>query len=396
MWNVSALGPTLEFDTTNADGSAVERLTDTRFVIVWSDFTATNIYVQSFDLNRTTGEITANDSPLALVGHAFNSYNSAATSIVRLSDTQFAVFWSGEGRDGYCRTFQVDGGGAVTAWGSQLEYDTDAAFATAAVLMHIDGSNARILNVWEGTNSDGFARIITVNMSTGAMTGTGTALEYDNQEGGKPAVVVLSSDKVLVTYSGLDSDLYAVVLSVNTTTWAVTIASGPVELHDGVTVGPSGMNALTLMSASPLIAVSAYDTGAFSGDRYYLQMLDIDDITWAVSPRGSRVYVHANGNVAGARNIARVDDENVLLVYRERGGGSDGFAAVYNADLIGNTLTAGTPLEYEPNTFNDFTLCDMGGNVYVSAFSGIDNDGFVVALQIVESPQNPGAFLQFF
>lgn len=369
-YDISLLGAQLEFDTTDAFDKYAEKLTDTRFVIAWERNTTVKL-LQCFDLNRSTGGITALSTPITFYTGSV-SWSTTPPSIVRLSDTSFAVFWTGAGDDGFCRTFQVNAGtGAITNWGAQVEYDTSNGTYPSAVLMANDGTTARILNAWSGDGNDGFTAIFSVNMSTGAIAVTGTPFEFFAADIRHTSLCKISDTKALVAIAGQSArGGYMRVLDVNTSTWAVTAAGATYDTG----ISSVANNSIEIISDSPLIAVNS-----LYYDRDFLRPVSINDSTWAIANIGSGANVDFSGSTTGQRTILRIDNEHFIIFYSLSIGG---VSETYSIDLSTGATTLIDQQSFIGQAGTRLSAIDMGEGLFVIGYTGAGNDGYVRTLQV--------------
>lgn len=376
-YDVTALDTPLEFDTTRADSKSMVRIPGTdRVAIAWYQST-TLVYVQAFNVNKTTGAITAIGSPLDIEAGT-SSATEAGISLVLIDASNLAVFWVGADADGYCRLLSVDGTGNITANGSVVEYSTDDGRYPTSVLM----DSTHILNVWQASAGfDGFAAIFTVNTGTGSISLTGTRFEFNTSDYSFGNVVKLSATKAVVFYAGVDSDGYATVLDINTSTWAVTAAGATFEFRDA---GNIRGNSIVVMddAGSPMRVVNGWNDSD-AGDSE-IQSFSINTSTWAVTAFGTLLDLSTSGATENyAVTAQKVDDTHALVFYE--GASANGFARVltYNAGTGALTATA-NELNFETNAFqfsSSVAFIETPG-FFVCAWSGLGTDGFVQAFQV--------------
>ena len=358
-YDITALDSALNFDVGNGSWERyTEKLSDTRVLVAWRNGYGSK-QVQTFELNRTTGVLTANSTP-----YEFETDTSAWTanppSITVLDDTHFVIVWTGDFADGFCQTFQVDAGtGAVTSWGTVLEFDPLNGVDNSSVLMANDGTNARILNVWRTASIEGSAIILTVTMSTGAIS-AGTQFVFDTGLAFYQSLAKISDTKAIVTYGGTASDGYAVVLDINTTTWTISNAGSLFEWLPSSTVN---QNSLAIMSESPLVAINAFENSSNFG----LRPLSINDSTWAITNLGSATTGIASVAQTNQKRILfRIDDEHLIVFYK--GDGNDGFVRTYSFNNSTGALTLIDELEFDTSEGAYQSACDMGEGLFVNSW----------------------------
>jgi len=373
-YDITVLGTPEEFFATQENVYSVCKLSDTRFVVAWEVSQGSN-RIQAFDLNRSTGEITPLSTPLTI---SSGTWWNNVSPLISLSATTCILIWQGASGDGFCRTYNIDAGtGAVTVRGSEYEFETTEAENNSAVLMSIDATNARILNVWTRSNK-AYAGILTVTLSTGAVTLTGTAYNIDAQNMIISSVAKISDSKVLVTsrYGASLDKGNAVVLNINTSTWAVTSAGSTFEWISGVSITS---NSAAIISTSPLVAVNNFSDTSDVKTR----PLSINDSTWAVTNLGSVVSLGGDDTNGLQPTVLRVDDTHYVVVV------TDITDKLLNAETYEINTSTGTVTLKDSELLGAYyafqgVVCDMGEGLYVSVWARAVTDAgsYAVAFQV--------------
>ncbi len=172
---------------------------------------------QVFTVNTTTWAVTTAATALDFEGVSA-SYHSCSA----IDGNHFINFWAGDGNDGYAQVFTVNTTTwAVTTANSSLEFDTGQGLWNHSCA--IDGNH--FLNFWRDGNGDARVQVFTVSTSTWAVTTASASLEIDADDGSHFNCVKMSDNKFVVFFAGSGQDGYSQVLSVDTSTWAVTTAN---------------------------------------------------------------------------------------------------------------------------------------------------------------------------
>lgn len=374
-YDITALDTPLGVSTPGAGGIYLRRLSDTKIIGAWEAGLSDKV-VQIFDIDRSTGEITALSSPFSFFT-TFTQWVSESASIVRIDDTHFAIFWMGDGNDGFVRTFEFNPGtGAVSFWGAQLEYDTNNGQNPSAVSMDTN----HILNAWTGPSEDGFARVFEINMSNGNVTGLSTAFEYDTTLSISKHLVMMNDTKAIVAYIGGTTNIQQVrVLDINTSTWAVSGANSSFTFRSNGS--SSKVNIVSLALDSSVVFSTPVD-GSPTGK--LLRPLSINTSTWAVSNLGSEVQVHTGSSESIYNKLLRIDDTHFIVFYT--GNDNDGFARTYEIDPSDGDLTLMDELEFDPTNGTSISITDMGDGLIVASWA---NSGTKLGAFQVEIPQEP-------
>ena len=296
---------------------------------------------------------------------------------IQIDATHYLNLWQGSGADGFAQIFELNAStGAITELGTALEFDTSDNLGIDAILF--DGSN-HVLVTWAGSGADGYAQILTVNLSTWAVTAEGTALEYDTDNGTHPTLAQIDSTHALLCYNGTAGDGFAQVLAVNTSTWAVTEPAAATEFDTGD------------YSFGSLLKVNNDDTRyilfhqGVSADGF-VRILTVNTSTWAVTATSSSEHDTSNGT---HNKAIQLDATHFLNVW---GGGASatGKARVFSVNTTSWAVTGeSTALEYSASAvlWNSLVLLTDDATYYyaVVAYSGADGDGFMQVLAVNKS-----------
>ncbi len=150
----------------------------------------------------------------------------------KIDDTHIIMFWSGPLNVGKTQIFEVN-----TANGSLTPLDTAFQFQAADVLWNkcikIDGTH--FLNVYRGTDNDGFARVFTFDPITYEVSAAAVAYEFDITDSNNMSIAQADANHFICFYTGNDdTDGIATILAVNLSTWAITEPGSPLTFAPGV------------------------------------------------------------------------------------------------------------------------------------------------------------------
>lgn len=380
VYDITQLGSALEFDTTNAGAKYIEKITDTRFVIAWQN-SKTVKYVQCFNLNRSTGAITALSNPLNFYADSidWNEYSESnrPPSIVRINDTKFIIFWTGRGNDGYVQTFQInESTGGITSWSSILIFDYTSGVNNSSCFLLSDSTYTYILNTWYYNSSNTMARVFRITNSTGGITAMGTLKSVGSNNGlSASSIVPISSEKVFMTFSGA-SEASSLVLNINNSTWEVT--SNTILTYYNTSNDPDS-NSAEILSLSPLIGINAFSSGLY--DYAGFQLFNINNSTWEVSTLGGSVTnISTLQQFNSKRIIKRIDDTHFIYFYT--GTGYDGYVRTYEINPSNGVSTLIDEIEFDTSDDRRNSCCDMGDGLFVNSWSGISDDGYVQTFRV--------------
>ena len=123
----------------------------------------------------------------------------------------------GADNDGFAVVLTVNTLDWTITSGTKHEFDTVLGYYNS--LTKIDQTH--YLNAYAGVGNDGFAVVLTVNTLDWTIT-SGTKHEFDIAQGYYNSLAQIDSTHYLNTYMGTDSDGFAVVLTVNQFDWTIT------------------------------------------------------------------------------------------------------------------------------------------------------------------------------
>lgn len=353
--------------------------------------------------------------------------NGLRNFVLPIDSTHWLLAYQTSGGDGFAQVFTVDGSGNVSEVGTGVEFDTADLNHCAACLM--DGSG-HVLVVWSGTGFDGFARILTVNLSTWDVTAEGTAHEFDTTQGVDLGVQKIDSTHALVTFRGVDGDGFALALTINTSTWAVTTTAGTSLEFDTTNANNTSLlklnnddtrylvvytgessdgyaKVLTLASYVPSVTSTLeFDTangmfpraipldtthalvlwaGGATAVDLRAQVLSVNTSTWAITAEGSplSVYTYTTALTEGYpfhMLILYEDGTNYYVAAAYTDNELDGKLQILSVNKSTWAVTLnGSALEFDTSSGLDPALAKVSDSRFITWWGGVSNDGFVRA-----------------
>jgi hypothetical protein len=381
-YDITALSTPLEFDTTNANGKSVVAIPSSdRVLMAWVQ-SSTLIYVQAFDVNTTTGAVTAIGTPLDIETGTTSS-TTTGISLVMIDSSNAFVAWPGVSADGFSQLLSIDGSGNVTTNGSSYEFDIANCEHPSSILW----DSTHILIAWSSTGQDGFAVIVSVDTSTGTLANVGTAFEFDTSLARGINITKLTSTKALITYAatGLGNDAAAVVLDINSSTYDVTAAGSKFVYQSDSTTGNTCNVAAFVEDLSSTIKVVALtrSSDALSTHLMYAYSLIIDTTTWGITTQNSSQFaVAGSSSVEFNAAIRKLDSNNLLIFYT--GADNDGFSAIISYETSTGIVSVYNTLEFDTDNAIYFSqnIPVVDTDKYLMAWAGTANDGFIQSFQV--------------
>lgn len=282
----------------------------------------------------------------------FEATDTNDVKTIAIDDTTYLVIWSGVDSDGFAAVYNVDlTTGAFTLLGGPTEWCiTDA---DAISISRIDSTH--FLIVYQGTSSDGFAQVMTV--SGGSISMNGSPLEFEVSDLVSNSIAMIDANHFFVCYEGVAGDGFAQVLEVNLGTWAVTAVGTPLEFDTG---DAEDISCVAVGDGTHFIVF--WDGLSADG---YAQCLEVNTGTWAVTAAGAS-FVFDNGGSTGYNTCQSLGDgEHFINFWKSTTGGK---VQVFELDTGTFEITAlGTPL----------TFCDTTGAINNASVSVGDGEHFI-------------------
>jgi len=243
----------------------------------------------------------------------------------------------------------------------------DVAKGKTPALIQVDSTH--YLCAYTGDGDDGTAVILTVNTSTWAITKEPpeTPFEFDGLKGKTPALAQIDATHFLCAYAG-DGDIgNAVVLTVDTGTWEVTQGA-----HLVFSIVKGKTPKLSQIDSTHYLCV--YDDNNLG----YAIVLTVNTGTWEVTKESSYQYETVEGKTPA---LAQIDSTNYLCAY-DGGGTGTGWAEILTVDTgTWAITTTGSPYEYDTTLGETPALAQIDSSNYLCAYEGEGSDGYAVVLK---------------
>ena len=222
-WAVTTSASALDIGAGNSPQNWTLKKFDTNHFLYEYRNGATN-YMGIAEVNTSTWAVTTSASAY----NVSTAYQGWLNPAIELIDANHVVSSYMKGSDGsdYLQVFAINTSTwAITAPGSEINIDTYG----NDDLSKIDDTHM-LWCYYEDPDADGYAQIITVNTSTWAITTAAAALEFDTQKGSRNKIAKVDTNHFIHTWEGgASSHGYCEVLEVNTSTWVITTAGASVD-----------------------------------------------------------------------------------------------------------------------------------------------------------------------
>lgn len=277
-------------------------------------------FVQVFEVDLTTYEITLKSTPLTFfAGGTF--YNSC----VKVDSNHYLNFWQdGDAVDGKAQSFAINlSTYAVTAVGSPL------VFKASNVLFNSCGQvdSSHFINFFSDASGFGEAIVVTVNLSTYAVTIFITPITFDGVSNAFNGCIKVDSTHFLNFWRGTGGEGLAQVFNINIGGTSLTALGSAFQFDAGPDVGynsPASFNdGINFMNFWT------------NGNSQYTQVITINASTGAFEALGSPFKFRNNKNGRFNSSVAVGNGINFMNFWVEAG--NEGAVALFNVDLIINS-----------------------------------------------------------
>ena len=227
------------------------------------------------------------------------------------------------------------------------------------------------LNCYQGDGYDGYAVVLEVDTSTWAVTTANSKFEFDTQNNKHNSCVQIDTNHFLNCYSGLGADGYAVVLEVNTTTWAITTASTKFEFDTEDCL----YNSCVQVDTNHFI--NCYQRAGANGNAI---VLEVNTTTWAITT-ASNLFVFDTQTTGRYQSCIKIDTNHFLNCYE--GVDEDGYAVVLEVNTNTWEITTKSIL-FEFDTQKGFynSCVQVDTNHFLNCYQGVDQDGYSIVLEV--------------
>jgi len=291
----------------------------------------------------------------------FDGATGEKPAICQIDATHYLCAYTGSGWDGWAVVLTVDPTDWTVTKGLSFEFDVDSGESPA--LSQIDATHYLCAyGGWDGPT----AVVLTVNPADYTIT-RATPFIFDLDGGKDPALYQIDATHHLCVYEGKWNAGWAVVLTVDTGTWAVTKETS------------LEFDALKGMSPS----LSRIDVDDYlcayrgSGDDGYVVVFTVDAGDFSITMGTPLEFDTKKGH---GPTLSKIDANHFLCAYQ--GDGDDGWAVVLTIDTSNKTITKETELEFDMTKASDPVLSKESDEYYLCAYEGSGTSGTAIVLAV--------------
>ena len=343
-----------EFNVTEGGDPALVQIDSTHYLCAYRGWDGSGQAVV-LNVNPATWVISSNTT------FGYDSFLANNPALIQIDDDNYLCAYEGSDSDGWAVILTVDPITWMLTKGTPFEFDAQEGKTPA--LSKID--NTHYLCAYSGNSDCSWAVVLTVDTGSRLIT-KDTSFEFDTQRGATPALSKIDNSHYLCAYSGKTDDGWSVVLTVNTGTWSVTKET-PFEFdtQEGKTPALSKID-----NTHYLCAYSGKNSDG------WVVVLTVNTSTWAVTKETPFEFDTQKG---GTPALSKIDDDNYLCAYV--GDIDDGWSVVLVVDPSDWEINKGTPLEYDISKGSLPALKRIDSNYHLCAYQGENDDGLAVVLE---------------
>jgi type II secretory pathway pseudopilin PulG len=299
----------------------------------------------------------------------FDDIKGKSPALSKIDDEYYLCTYSGDGDAGWAKVLNVNMSNWHVTTETSLNYETGKAKDSA--LTKIDDNH--YLCAYNGDDDDAWAVVLNVDGATWDITKE-TPFEFDALKGKTPALEKIDDEHYLCAYSGPDKDKgWAVVLAVDSATWDITKET------------PFEFDAVKGKTPALAKIDDEHYLCAYSGDKDkgWAVVLTVDNTTWNITKETSLQFDSKKGKAIALAEIpylpASVSNRtDYLCAYS--GDKDHGCVVTLRVDETTWTITKGNPfdyddaddelIEYEDDKAKTPGLCTIDTIRFLCAYSG--------------------------
>lgn len=378
LYSVTTSNARLEYDTTKALEPSCFVIDSNHFINFWygdSDYQ----YAQVFVVNTSTFAVTT-----AGAKFNFNTTGGYGMSCFKIDTNHFIGFYGGSGSDGYVQAFTVNTTTwAVTTANNPLEFDTDN--CSEVKCYQIDATH--FLGIWSNTSLQ--AQVFTVSTSTWAVTTANSRLQLDGDASGSMSCSPIDTNHFIVFWRGAIGtgsypDGWVQVITVNTSTWAVTTAGASLDFDTTYNGGGLDNNCYQI-DANHFINFWALYDSKWKG---YVQTFTVNTSTWAVTTASARLNYDTQKAIGSS--CFKIDTNHFINFWAGETTHSYTQSFTVNTSTY-EVTTSAARLEFDTtvDSNGNHTCYKVDTNHFIDFWITADNNGMVQVFTVELSTAGP-------
>ena len=363
----AAIGAEEVFNSATTASQKIAMLTATKAIVVYQD-TGNSSYGTACILTVSGSTITAGTEVV------FESASSNYFTVVSFTETQALVLYADTGNSSigtYC---------LLTISGSTITAATPVAFmagsfafpggaalsATQAIVAYMDGGNGSI-----GT-------AITFTLS-GSSISVGTAFAFNTTYAWSSAVSKLTTTQAMVTFRD-QANQYGTAIILNVS--GSTVTAGTKVVFNSASTNSHYSDTLT--AAQAIVAFRN------TGNSYYGTSCVLNVSGSTITVGSAVVFETANADHIG---LSALTSTRAVVAYADEG--NSGKGTYCTLDVSGSTVTAGTPIVYNPTVGESLanSTAALTTSAFLVAYGDTGNSSYGTSIFIQTEGSNSASFI---
>jgi type II secretory pathway pseudopilin PulG len=355
--------PWLEFDSLSGLEPALVHMSGTKYLCAY----------RGDNDNGFACTLTVNPADWSVSAAGFLEYDTKSgitPALARIDDNHALCAYQGFHGDGFaCILFEKIPG--MLQKGVPLEFDSSDCIYPVLSQIDTQGDTHHFLCAYAQISSTLVRALVLTATITDVLTDitSGPGISFASDTYAKPGLARIDETHYLCTYTGPGAGFYgrAVVLTVNTTDWTVTTET-PCDFLTELVREP------TLAKIDETHYLCVYRDFNFAS---YAIVLTVETSTWAVSKEpASSLFLETQ--TAGQHALCQIDNTNFLCAYS--GQNYKGQAVVLTVDRGSWSLSQKPASQFDPVKCLSPSLCQIDVAHYLCAHSGSLDAGYAGVL----------------
>lgn len=300
----------------------------------------------------------------------FDTTKGDYTEILNISGDVYAIAYSGPGDDGIIKTISIQTDGEVSDSAiDELEYDTSK--GVTPDIVHISGNVYAIAYTGEG--DDGFIKTISIESNGQIQDTIIDTLEFDTDNGDMPSIVNVSGDVYAVAYEGDGSDGFIKTVTIENNGQITDTVIDTLEFDT-----TQGKETEIISISGDVYAI------AYSGDKDDGFVITVEIDTGGQITDTVIDTLEFDTDKGVTPNIKNISGDVYAVVYS--GSGDDGFLGTVSINSNGQIDdTVIDTMEFDTSKCLAPVIESAGGNIYTMAYTGGQDDGYLITVEIDSS-----------
>ena len=374
-YDITTANSALEFDTQDYSYGSICAIDANHFAVTWHSYVAGDFgKAQILTANTSTWAVTTGNAVLTF---ATTSGNNNACALI--DSTHFINIYREESEHGYSQVFTVNTTTwAITTSAAKFEFLNGSTADNSHNLYKFD-TNHFVIGFSPTSTEDPTVQVLTVNTTNWTITTAGASKTYAAEGGdGHPSFYPIDATHFINFFKGENSDSYAEVFDVNTTTWAITTAAAALTILEGNNLG----NSCYKIDTNHFI-------NYFSNANTTAQavVVTINTTTWAVTTANS-LFVFDTQHSDYAPTCSQIDSNHFIAFWGiiDNDGGVQSFTVNTSTWAI---TTAAALLEFDTQNGLQDVCYKIDTSHFINVWQGVGSDGFTQVFTVELAAAGP-------